>query len=125
MGQSYMLMNFDKKEYVHPHTLGCGYTFGQIVHSDSVPYALMYLLHRSSSPRDPLGPMGGRWAGDRVAIVGEYDAAGEHDHALGSDGNAQNGWTDIGDALRAELRLHDCTPEKAVFEMRRKCGDPA
>lgn len=77
MGQHYLLVNRDRQEYICPHHLGCGAKLWEICAND-MPRVLPYLLQQSSGhgggdpqnqPTDQLG----RWAGDRIVVVGDYD----------------------------------------------------
>jgi uncharacterized protein (DUF2249 family) len=74
MGQYFYIINLDKKEYLHPHKLGSGLKFYEII-STHVPQTLVYLLRQSTDPGSagPIGPNAGRWAGDRITVVGDYD----------------------------------------------------
>lgn len=86
MGQYHYTVNLDKKEFIHPHKLGDGLKLGeQVAGRGGVPAALFILLACSNGRgggdfgEDPIV---GRWAGDRVAVVGDYgedgDLAPEH-----------------------------------------------
>lgn len=89
MGQYHLTVNLDKKEYLNPHTLGCGLKLWEhIANHPGVGAALIVLLAASNGRGggdfrcdDPNGIIG-RWAGDRIAIVGDYgelsDLADEH-----------------------------------------------
>lgn len=77
MGQYHLTVNIDKKEFLDPHTLGDGL---KLVEQFGNPYpgirsALLVLLACSNGrglgdlPRDSLV---GHWAGDRIAVVGDY-----------------------------------------------------
>jgi hypothetical protein len=71
-------MNLDRKEFIHPHKLGSGLKLGeQLGTHPGTAAALIVLL--ASSPESRGGgdirtasPALGRWAGDRVVIVGDY-----------------------------------------------------
>jgi hypothetical protein len=74
MGQYSKIVNIDKKEYLHPHKMGSGLKFYEIL-STQMPQALAYLLRQStddSSAGETKGLVG-HWAGDRITIVGDYD----------------------------------------------------
>jgi len=80
MGQYFLLVNLDKREYIDPHKIGgllklwewCANDFCRI---------LPFLLRKSDSTGggDLRGPEGydyaGRWAGDRVVLIGDYDSS--------------------------------------------------
>jgi hypothetical protein len=105
MGQYWLVVNLDKKEYVSPHKLGCGLKlWEQLASHPGTGAALIILCAAMPEPRgggdfdmdrnwhgpertedypaEP-GPMPeeypeiakltiGRWAGDRIALVGDY-----------------------------------------------------
>lgn len=71
-----MLVNFDKKQYVHPHKMDDGYKLGEIAFSSggtSTALCLLIATNKDRFENDPDGVVGS-WAGDRVALVGEYGA---------------------------------------------------
>ena len=85
MGQYHLTVNLDKKEFLMPHKLGVGLKLReQLGSSDSTPDALFMLLACSNGKgggdfidyrgnfEDNQNKMCGRWAGDRVAVVGDY-----------------------------------------------------
>ena len=70
MGQYWIPVNFDKKEFIHPHSLDSGLKLWEILASSPVGQALVVLLANMPEPRgsgdlEP-DPIIGRWAGDRV-----------------------------------------------------------
>ena len=86
MGQYWKIVNLDKREYIDPHKLGSGMKlWEQLVNTPGVGAALIILC--AAMPKPPCRPRGGgdlkldndvarrtigRWAGDRVCLVGEY-----------------------------------------------------
>lgn len=100
MGQYWIPVNLDKREYVHPHKLGSGLKlWEQLANSPGVGAALIVLTAAMPEQRgggdlslgDGQTSYGavqviGRWAGDRIAIVGDYaqvtDLAKEHNADL-------------------------------------------
>lgn len=76
MGQYFKAVNLDKKEFIHPHKLGSGLKLWEIVAGDHVGRALVVLTaaHREVRGGGDIqtGGIVGRWAGDRIAIVGDY-----------------------------------------------------
>jgi hypothetical protein len=94
MGQYHVGVDLDRREFVHPHTLGDGLKLVEQAGSGpgGVGSALILLLAASNGygggdfrAPDPNGVVG-RWAGDRIAIVGDYaepeDLAAEHEAEL-------------------------------------------
>ncbi len=81
MGQYYMIANLDKKEFLYPHKMGSGLKLWEIAASD-LPRVLVLLLQDSDGRGGGDGDIDnpviskfcGRWAGDRLAIVGDYDS---------------------------------------------------
>lgn len=81
MGQYHKLVNVDKKEYLDPHSIGLGVK--QWEHQSEARWPLygslsdaMYILTMTSPARGggdmPASEISGRWAGDRVMVVGDY-----------------------------------------------------
>lgn len=81
MGQYHKLVNVDKKEYLDPHSIGLGVK--QWEHQSEARWMLygslsdaMYILTMTSPARGggdmPASEISGRWAGDRVMVVGDY-----------------------------------------------------
>lgn len=81
MGQYHMLVNVDKHEMVEPRALGLGAK--QWEHQSHPQYTTagsladaMYILTMTSPARGggdmPSTDISGRWAGDRVMVVGDY-----------------------------------------------------
>lgn len=88
-----MPVNLDKREYIYPHQLGDGLKLVEQGMSGpgGTATALIVLLPCSSGRgggdfRDESGQVVGRWAGDRIAIVGDYAEDGDLDleHEAGS-----------------------------------------
>lgn len=80
MGQYWKPVNLDKREFLNPHDLGAGLKLWEQLANPGVGQALVVLLAVMPGPRgggdfepgnDPDG-MIGRWAGDRVVLVGDY-----------------------------------------------------
>lgn len=92
MGQYFKAVNLDKREYVCPWCIGGGAKLWEWAANKQG--AVFTLLLRKSDEggggdfygyrkgvdeggpiRCPLSPIAGRWAGDRVALVGDYDSS--------------------------------------------------
>ncbi len=76
MGQYHLVVNLDKKEFLNPHKLGCGLKlWEQLANHPSTGTALIPLLACSNGRGGgdlQENPLIGRWAGDRIAIIGDY-----------------------------------------------------
>jgi len=78
MGQYHLTVNLDKKEFLMPHKLGVGLKLREQTDTIcSTPDALFMLLACSNGKgggdfQDNQNQMIGRWAGDRIAVVGDY-----------------------------------------------------
>jgi len=84
MGQYFLVVNLDKKEYLHPHKLDCGLKLWEICANNCLNI-LGFLLRKSSEggggdiQKDYKNA--GRWAGDRLVVVGDYDGSKLYDKA--------------------------------------------
>jgi len=85
MGQYHYVVNLTKKEFLHPHKLGDGLKLWEQLNSTGGTMAALFLLLACSNgrgggdirPQDPelqaiVDEMVGRWAGDEIAVVGDY-----------------------------------------------------
>lgn len=79
MGQYWIPVNLDKKEFIHPHRLGAGLKlWEQLAAHPGTGAALIMLCAAMPEPRgggdlrSGLPNVVGRWAGDRIALVGDY-----------------------------------------------------
>ena len=77
MGQYHILANIDKKEKVEPYGIGLGLKqWEHLGEYNGTMADAMYLLCMSSPAQGggdlPRTEISGRWAGDRVLIVGDY-----------------------------------------------------
>lgn len=75
MGQYHRIVNLDKREYLDPYKLGSGAKAWEQFHN--YPSKALIILISSSNGRgggDLEGPekVLGRWAGDRIAMIGDY-----------------------------------------------------
>jgi hypothetical protein len=84
MGQYFVIANLTKKEYLHPHRLGFGAKLWEIS-ANNITRIFPLLLRKSSEggggdiQRDY--PTAGRWAGDKIVVVGDYDKSGLYEKA--------------------------------------------
>ena len=116
MGQYHVPINLDKKEWIHPHHLDDGLKIREWGHGGTTSRALVLLLSNSGVARGggdyPDNPeiraIAGRWAGDRVVVVGDYSVA--TDRCEGEDPDKPNlytqthedpEWTNISDLCAA------------------------
>lgn len=123
MGQYHQLINYTKKEVVNPHKLGDGLKLWEW--SDFGMLRAIQALLAVSNGRGggdltddtEVPPMGinklvGRWAGDKIAIVGDYAEVGDLPWAKKSspnfmwlpNGKLKKGWTDISEAMAVYLQ---------------------
>ena len=74
MSQYWIPINIDKKEFIHPHKLGSGMRlWEQIANHPGTGSGLILLLAAGGDLEwDDDQQVIGRWAGDRIALVGEY-----------------------------------------------------
>mgnify|MGYP001571947260 CR=1 FL=1 len=76
MGQYFYIINLDIKEYINPHRLDCGLRLWEIC-ANNIGNIIPFLLRQSSEggggdiQKDYTNA--GRWAGDRIVVVGDYD----------------------------------------------------
>ena len=79
MGQYFMLGNLDKKEYVNPWDIHSGAKWYEWAWNAS--HVLMYLIRKSDEggggdiALNGDEVYAGRWAGDRVILIGDYDTS--------------------------------------------------
>tara|TARA_Y100001980_G_C14453142_1_gene236622 strand:+ start:420 stop:821 length:402 start_codon:yes stop_codon:yes gene_type:complete len=114
VGQYHKTVNLDKKEYLHAHKFGCGLKLVEQIGFEASTADILFLLLASSDGRgggDLDIEWAGRWAGDRIAVIGDYsepddipgvDAKAIY-RAITADEPSDPEWTDISDELVAEL----------------------
>ena len=97
MGQYFIVANTTKKEFLHPHKYGSGLKFLEFtLDGFSVMSGLAHLLAQSSDGvADDCEMVTGRWIGDHVVIVGDYDNSGIFDDAMAENDD----YTDISNAV--------------------------
>lgn len=76
MGQYFKIVNLDKKEYLAPHDFGEGAKLLECW--ESITTNLILLLVQGFDPEDgwERDAFLGRWAGDRITVIGDYDESG-------------------------------------------------
>jgi hypothetical protein len=80
MGQYWYLVNLTKQEFVHPHTLGAGLKLWEQLATHPGTCAAAVILCASHHHKRGGGDLkadnsvAGRWAGDRIAWIGDYAA---------------------------------------------------
>jgi hypothetical protein len=77
MGQYYLTVNLDKKQFIHPHKLGDGLKLLEFgCSSNGTMTALAVLLAdgngRGGGDLHVEDPIIGSWAGDRIVVAGDY-----------------------------------------------------
>ena len=98
MGQYFKIVNLDKREYLDPHKLGMGLKLYEIC-ANRGSGVLPFLLRKS----DETGGgdihkdyrYAGRWAGDRIVVIGDYDSSKLYDQL--------DSYTDISNEVRREF----------------------
>jgi len=80
MGQYHLIVNLDKKEFLHPHELGDGLKLREFSSGGFSIQGLALLLASSNGfgggdfyIDTEFSHIPGRWAGDRIVIAGDYD----------------------------------------------------
>lgn len=97
MGQYHQIVNFDKRQYINPHKMGEGVKMSEFIPNGMGAMMILgILLARDSSGRggdiNISDPLIGSWAGDRIAIVGDY---GDETYS-----ELDSNWTEITAAVR-------------------------
>jgi hypothetical protein len=134
MGQYFKAVNIDKREVVCPWCIGGGAklwewsanTQGSIFtlllrKSDEGGGGDFYGYHKECDEGGPITcrpePMVGRWAGDRVALVGDYDPSNLYTEAAGYRNISRElvaVWNDFIELPDRRLEFHaDCSCCKA------------
>jgi hypothetical protein len=74
MGQYFLIVNLDKREFIHPCHFGDGLKFAEFSrNADGTMFALALLLSEGFRERGD-DPIIGSWAGDRIVIAGDAAA---------------------------------------------------
>ena len=81
MGQYWLPVNLTKKEFIDPHKMDSGLKLCEQLVNRGTPQAMFILLADMPEPRGggdfDQDPIIGRWAGDNIAVVGDYADTGE------------------------------------------------
>ena len=99
MGQYFRLINYDKKEFIDPDKLGGGIKLWEWC-ANNATRIFPFLLRKSTGfgggdiQKDY--KMAGHWAGDRIALVGDYDESGNYD-------KAEKEFADISEQIRKDF----------------------
>lgn len=112
MGQYFKLVNVSKREVVNPWELGGVAKFWEWIYNPQTR-VFPWLLRRSDGDgggdihdREGYQTLG-RWAGDPVVLIGDYDSSGLYQEANTKDGDGnvlKNGeYSDISKLLRQEF----------------------
>jgi len=86
MGQYFIVVNLDKEEMINPWKFGDGQKLLEFGCSRCSTLTALTILLRQSSEKgggdiSSNNPVVGQWAGDRIAIVGDYDNSKLYDYA--------------------------------------------
>lgn len=131
MGQYHICCNLSKKEFLDPHKLGCGLKLWEQANNRGVREALIMLTAASSGrgggdfDNEANPEVIGRWAGDRIAFVGDYAKDSDlpqrfRAHAIydrirrdqerqekGKPPVKRGAWTDISDVVAKALEVNN------------------
>jgi len=98
MGQYFQIVNLTKKEYLDPHKCASGLKFFELLAADPPTKILGFLLRLSNEGGggdiDTTGKKYvGRWAGDSIVIVGDYDRSNIYEKCIDTtELKAHNKW---------------------------------
>lgn len=95
MGQYWIPVNLDKREYVHPHKLGTGLKLWEHLANHPGTGAALVILCAAMPEQRGGGDLNiesdvarktiGRWAGDRITFVGDYAERGDLPEEFNAD----------------------------------------
>ncbi len=117
MGQYHLIVNLDKREFLYPHEFGDGFKLMEFGQSAGGTLTGLTILLAASNGRgggdffDPSNGSGHRpgcWAGDRIAIIGDYFENGDVPGLTVLDmqdlwDDEPQTWTDISRVLAGQL----------------------
>jgi hypothetical protein len=116
VGEYFAVCNLDKKEIIVPSGFGHGSKPGDMIEAapQGVLHGLLHLLLIGGSgwaEAERLGHLMGRWAGDRIAVVGDYfdgDIGGIHwsDDETAEREQGQSGWVNITEHVALAIGGH-------------------
>jgi hypothetical protein len=116
MGQYHYICNLDKHEFLHPHRFGDGLKMLEFGCSSNGTLTGLTVLLACSHDRgggdlylEKATPeqiaYAGRWAGDRITIIGDYSDDGDQGFDVNDNPWHSYGWTDISAEVISLLRL--------------------
>jgi len=107
MGQYFIVVNLDKKEFIHPHKFGDGLKlleFGCSSHGTLTALALLLRKSNEGGGGDlrefEKCDLVGSWAADKIVIIGDYDESALYDEA-------QKNFRDISEVLIEQIRQYE------------------
>lgn len=107
MGQYHKLFNLDKKEYVHAHRIGNGLKLMEQVGFEKCTSSALWLLLAASNGRGGGDARNhaliGRWAGDRIAVIGDYSNPDDIPGINAQEVYGEEGYSDISAEVKALL----------------------
>lgn len=128
MGQYFKIVNLDKKEFIHPHSINAGAKFWEIC-ANNIARLLPYLLRKSSQTgggdvdNQSVLRYCGRWACNRIVLIGDYDESG-----LYAEIRESNGWKNISIAVAKEfnrfIQLEECKIHRYEWEQGKQIAIP-
>ena len=112
MGQYHRTFNLDKREQLYPHAFGDGLKLMEFGGSSQGLMTGLAILLASSCKGGARGggdvhssdPLVGSWAGDRIAIVGDYSEDGDLPDGWPTYGEMRESFTDISDRVVKLMR---------------------
>tara|TARA_R110002020_G_scaffold232807_2_gene444323 strand:+ start:172 stop:591 length:420 start_codon:yes stop_codon:yes gene_type:complete len=84
MGQYFIAINRDKREWLHPHRFGDGMKFFELTMSGGGLLAGLAYLLREPEGELAVGAVVGSWVGDYVSLIGDYHSSHKYHDAMDS-----------------------------------------
>jgi len=110
MGQYFLICNLDKREFMQPYWFGHGLKLADIARAhEGMMAGVAVLIALSGTSMHTGGPIYGRWAGDRLALLGDEFRGEVRDFVVESStyddvvSEQRDGWVDISEHVRALL----------------------